>query len=195
MKSILIMAFAISFSSAVQAATIPKSKAAELAIHRIERLVTLNKIEENFVHHFNGISIVSIEHANPVDPAFKASGNQVPGADGKSHVVEILLNETGKALSQSVIVGSDSANPPTWPNLDAVALAENSMHYLLDNAATKPELQPFYTDFVSLMLTQADSSSGSKISRATILSSATNQILEIELNLDGSFVSANVRNP
>ena len=195
MKSLVFLGFALLLASAAHAASVPTSKAAELAIHRIERLVTLHKIDENFINRFYGVSAVKLPQAQPTDPAFKASGFQVPGADGKSIEVEILMDATGKALSNTVKDGSESVNAPSWPSKDPVALSEDSMHYVLDNGTTKPELQPFYTAFANLVLNQVTDASGQIMSRATIRSTATDMILEVFLKLDGSFVSANVRKP
>ncbi len=192
MKSMFIVGLTLSLLSVARAEAIPASKAAELAIHRIERLVTLNKINQNFVDHFYGISVESLTQSAPTDPAFKASGLQVPGADGKSHEVDIFMDATGKALSSTVISGSDSVGAPIWPDKDPVSLGEDFMHYILDNAATISALQPFYTSFANLTLTQTKDSSGKTLSRATIRSSATNLILEIFLNGDGSFSSYNI---
>lgn len=192
MKRIFIVGLTLSLLSTARAEAIPLSKAAELGIHRIERLVTLNKIDGNFVNHFSGISAESLTHNAPTDPAFKASGLQVPGADGKSHEVDIFMDVTGKALSYTVINGSDSVSVPTWPDKDPVSLGEDSMHYILDNAPTTPALQPFYASFTSLALTQGMDANGRTMSRATIRSSATNLILEIFLNFDGTFSSYNI---
>lgn len=195
MKSIFIIGLVLSLSSTARADTIPTAKAAELAIHRIERLVTLHKIDENFVTHFYGVSAEGLTQNQPTDPAFKAIALQVPGADGKSHEVDIFMDATGKALSNTVINGSDSVNAPTWPDKDAVSLSEDSMHYILDNAAATPDLVPFYANFTNLILTQAQDSHGQMLSLATVRSSATNTILEIYLNFDGSFSSYNIRTP
>jgi len=158
--------------------------------------VTLSKIDETFVSHFYGVSIEKLAQSQPTDPVFKARGIQVPGANGASLEVDIFMDATGKALSNTLPAGgADSVNPPTWPSADAVTLGEDSMHYILDNAPTQADLQPFYTNFLSLILTQVQDAQGQILSHATVRSSSTNLILEIFLKPDGSFSSYSIKAP
>jgi hypothetical protein len=193
MKSMVLLALALTLSVPAHAAPIALSKAAELGLHRIERLVTLNKIDRNFIDRFYGISAAKLTPGQPTDPAFKVSGIQVPGADGKSHQVDILMDAAGKALSNAVINGSEPVNPPRWGSVDPLAISENSFHYLIDNGMAKPELKPFFTDFSTMALTQVQDAQGQPQALATIKSSASPKVLEIRLKLDGSVVSATVK--
>jgi hypothetical protein len=193
MKNLVIVALAFTFGTTAHAEAISPAKAAELGLHRIERLVTLKKIDQNYIDFFSGISTQKLTPAQPTDPSFKVAGLQVAATDGKSNEVDIMMDATGKALSNSVKEGSTPANPPRWGNKDALAIGENSFHYLIDNAGAKPELRPFNTGFTSMALTQAQDAQGKPMARATMRSSATTDLLDVLLDLDGNVVSSTVR--
>lgn len=195
MKTVIIASMFLSVLSVnlARAEAVAPARAAELSVHRIEKLVTLKKVDENFMKNFYGMSITRLSPTQPADPAFKATIIQVPGADGKSHQCEILMDANGKALNNVVKTGSDSVNAPAWPAKDALSLTENSMHYVLENGPSNPKVKPFFTGFTNLVLTQFIEN-GQAMSRASIRSSETKAILEVVLKADGTFVSANFTN-
>lgn len=93
------------------AADVSLAKAAELGLHRIERLVTLRKIEENFI---NKLSAVKIERAQEGAAKFKFLGIQSAGNDGSVRQVEIMMDGSGKEKGFRIINGAD-AIAPQWP--------------------------------------------------------------------------------
>lgn len=191
----ILFGIALGASTIARAENVSPAKAAELGLHRIERLVTLHKIDESYVNFFYSIGVQKLSPAQPADPAFKVSGLQAPSLDGKNNEVDIMMDATGKALSNSVKEGFSPANPPRWAEKDALSLGENSFHYVIDNAPTKPELKPFNLSFSNMVLTQMQNAQGQTVSRATFRSTESAQVLDVILNLDGSFASANVHNP
>lgn len=161
------------------------AKAAELACHRIERLVSLRKISADYLNKFYAFRIESQASA----PKFKFIGYQSPGADGKSNAIEILLDNKGKAISHTLAEGN-SSGAPAWPAKDPVTLMENALHYLLDNPS-KPEVAPFFYALTEGSMAQVESS-GQKFAAFEFRSSATSKVLRIVLKLDGAMVSVKV---
>lgn len=195
MKKIgLILLLATSAASTAFAEAISLSKAAELSCHRIERLVTLKKIDESFMNNLGTVSVTAQKQAQPTDPAFKVMISLYPGADGKSAQLQLLMDDQGKTLSFNVIAGPVSANPPKWQDKDSVTLAENSLHYVLDGWQTSnPNVKPFFTDMKSLRLSQIVDASGQTLSKTEFLSNLVTTTLEVYLKLDGTFVSAQIK--
>ena len=178
----------------VFAQDITLAKAVELACHRIERLVTLKKIDESFLKNLGTMSVVAQKPAQPTDAAFKVQGALYPGADGQSSQIEILMDAQGKTLSFNVIAGPSSMNAPVWPDQDSVSLVENSLHYVLDGwQNSNPNVKPFFTDLKGLRLSQVKGSAGQTLSKTEFWSNLVSTTLTVYLNTDGSFVSADLK--
>lgn len=184
----------VMFSPMVQAQTIAIAKAAELSIHRIERLITLKRIDENFMKRLYSIAIAQLPAGQPTDPAFKATVSQIAGPDGKAHQVDILMDGAGKALSQVVRNGTDPTSIPAWPDKDPITLSENSLHFVLEawkpapGGAGHAEILPFFDGMTSMVLDQV-SVAGKTFARVVVRSSLTPSVLEILTNVDGTFAS------
>jgi len=178
-------------SGMAQAANVSLAKAAELGVHRVERLVTLKKIDETYMSKFMSVAIEGLTQNAPTDPAFKVTAAQVPGPDGKQSKVEILLDGNGKALSHTVKPGTDATAAPRWPDKDPVTLSENAMHVVLDGA-NNPKLKPYFTGFKSLELTQDRDATGLTIARAKMKSMEIPAVLEVTLKTDGTVISSQV---
>jgi len=174
-----------------QAANIAMAKAVELGVHRVERLVTLKKIDETFLSKFQSIEIVSLTQTKPTDPAFKVTAGQVPGPDAKQSVVEILMDGAGKALSNTVKMGTEATTAPRWPEKDPVTLTENALHVVLEGA-NDPKLKPYFTGFKSLVLSQDRDAAGLTIARFKMESKEVANVLEVILKTDGTVISSQV---
>lgn len=185
----------ILLNQAMAAESVSAAKAAELTCHRIERLVTLKKIPDTFLNRTYSIQLQAIPAAKPTDPAFRTVSSQVPAANGQAQQIEVILSGEGKALEFRVIAGPDSAAAPVWPDKDPVTLTENSLHYVLDNAAKDATLVPFHNAFTSIVLSQVRDSAGAVMSLAQIRSSEVRSVLEVYLKADGTFASARIVNP
>ena len=198
MKKIL---FSLIFASVslVQAQTTPSAninlaKAVELGCHRIERLVTLKKIDESFLRNIGTMSATAMTAAQPTDPSFKVVASQYPGSDGSSAQLEMLMDSQGKTLSFNVIAGSAAANPPVWPDKDSVTLVENSLHYVLDGwQGVDPNVEPFYTGLKSLRISQVKDSSGQSLSKTEFLSNTVGTTLSVYLKMDGTLSSTEIK--
>ena len=192
-SALLLMTGLMTFVSVqAQAAPIAVAKASELTCHRIERLVTLKKIDETFMTKLHTVTIQILPQGSSADPYFKATASQYIGADGTMNQVDIFMDDQGKALSYVVKPGAVAQAAPVWPDKDTVTLMENSLHYIIEEGPTNANVKPFYTGFTEHALTQVTDAQGQTLSRMEVHSSQTNKVLEIFLKVDGTFVSANI---
>ena len=187
MKRFIIMAVAMA-SSTSWAQAVSKAKIAELSAHRVERLVTLGKIDSTFNTRLERIDATAVG-GNPV--AFTSLVSQTQPASGKPMQLQLSWDKDGKPLAYQVVAGGVAGPDPQWPDADAVTLAEDSLHYVLDNAATDPKILQFYNGFTFLVLTKG-SLGGKLVSQAHIESTQTTDKLLIYLNTDGAFNSKNI---
>jgi hypothetical protein len=162
-----------------------KAKAAELAAHRIDRLVSLNKIDASFNTKISKIEVSLITNAAPA--YYRVLVSQTTPAQGTPLQVELLEDELGKALSFKVIPGVTGPDPQ-WPEKDAVSLIENSLHYVLDNSA-KADVAPYFKDMTSVTISR-NTYKGQTVAVGTITSSSTAQKMYVYLKLDGTLVAA-----
>ncbi|HTL13455.1 MAG TPA: hypothetical protein VL588_13260, partial [Bdellovibrionota bacterium] len=173
MKSSISLAFAVALAPvwSAQAEPVPNAKAAELSLHRIERLVILKKIDAAFETAVQSLRLERLDHQTPDQAAFQSTVTLVPAADGTRMSVTIPMDETGKALSFATVAGGAPAGAPAWPVVDAVTLAENCFHYIEDGYQAKPELVPFNDGVTSLDLVAGTDSTGAQAAVATLRAS------------------------
>lgn len=191
MKKILVL-IPLLISSSHAATPVSRARAAELALHRIENLVILKKIQPSHVARLRSLSLTTLTRTIEDDPAYLVIASQYPAADGSQSVVQIPMKVDGKTLKHVESLGSEPVQAPNWPSLDAVTLAENSLHCLqgekLDNQrpdlCSNPEISAYGTDFSSLVLSQ-EPSEGGPIAVIDIRANAKNNVLRIRLQADG----------
>lgn len=196
-KSILVVGFLMFQMTGVNAwaaGPVTQAKAAELTLHRIERLVVLKKIEEAFQNKLHSLKLERIDHQGVDQPALKATVYQGPAADGSQRAVEVILTEEGRALSHAVVAGGgEPKDAPTWPDKDPATLAENALHHVLDNAGSDPKLADFNQGFTRLTLVQVIAPPGSlRLAEVVIEAKAGEPVLKINLRADGTVETAEI---
>jgi hypothetical protein len=72
----------VAATGTAQADAVTNAKAAELSLHRVERLVILKKVDETYQSRFTGLEVTPIAHSADTDPAYEATLRQGAGADG-----------------------------------------------------------------------------------------------------------------
>ncbi len=164
------------------------AKIAELSAHRVDRLVALKKIEVEFLKNLEKIEVSKVENSAPV--AFKAVVSQTQPAKGTPLQLEILFDHDGKPLSFKALAGGVAGSDPKWTGKDAGSLAENALHYVLENEAL-PMVAPYFKNLTSFTLTKGVLN-GQAVAAGIITSSAQPQKLHVYLKLDGTFISAEV---
>lgn len=180
---------AVVFSQVAQAEPVSISKAAELALHRVERLVTLSKIDEGFLLKFKSLSIKAVPNSDD-ETRFISVIEQIPGADGTKNIVEIFQNEDGKGIKHNVKEGTVATVGPVWGQKDPVSLAEEASHYILEGHVTKPELIPYYNNLTGFTLEQGKNSTDETVAVVDYASTASTKILRVRVKLSGEFDSA-----
>ncbi|MBC7714875.1 MAG: hypothetical protein H7177_16125 [Rhizobacter sp.] len=174
-------------------ASVALGKVAELSCHRLERLVTLQKIDEKFLTKLVSLQIIKLTPAKPADPSYKVIASQYAGADGSSIQVEMMMDATGKGVSQTLKAGTEAQNAPVWSDKDAASLVENSLHYILES--NNPEARPFASGLTSVVLKQVKTEQGETVGRVEMHSTDTTKLFEVTLKEDGTVESANTINP
>lgn len=135
----------------------PRGKAAELSLHRLEKLVILRRIDPSFL---TASTSVTLEAPRTEDPYYIAKIAQVPGADGTRKVLEVQLDFEGRVLRHSVAAGAESVGAPVWPDKDPVTLMEYALHCVVGEligtstvcADRMAILEPYLNGFKALTL-------------------------------------------
>lgn len=184
---------ALGFSTVANAKELP-GKVSELALHRIEKLVILKKIEKTFLTDLKTVDFKNLTQSNPSDPAFQVTGSQVPGQDGTQKKIELNMDENGKTLSYNVLTGAVAKDPPQWPDKDALSLMEVGLHCVQGETigtstacANITELQRFNESLLQQDLSPIVDAQN-KITGATVLltRSIDTVTAKIFLNTDGT---------
>ncbi|MFA6239127.1 MAG: hypothetical protein WC635_17440 [Bacteriovorax sp.] len=191
--SLVFVSLSNSVLLAADTASVTLGKVVELGCHRLERLVTLGKIDESFLTKINSIQITKLQPTKPTDPSFKVVVTQYSGADGTANQVDLMMDANGKGIAQTLRAGADAQNAPVWNDKDAVSLVENSLHYIFES--NDSEIKLFVTGLSYLRLKQVNNDRGEKSARVQMNSTDSSKILEITMKEDGTVESANTVNP
>ena len=178
---------AAQISTAQQAATgIAKAKAIELTAHRIDRLVSLNKIDASFLSKTAKMELSIIENQAPA--YFKVRVSQTQPASGEALQMDVVYDLNGKPLSFNVLPGGNAGPDDGWTGVDAVTLIENGLHYVLENGETDANVKPFYTALTTIALTKGQLD-GKPVALIQMKSSESTLTLNVYVNFDGTFIS------
>lgn len=184
---VIAMVFGSQFALAHDNSTISTAKIAELSAHRVDRLVTLGKIDAAFVSKIERIEVVAGGMA-PV--AYKAVVSQTHPQSGTPLQLELQFDHDGKPLSFKVLSGGTAGADMQWTPKNAGELIENGMHYVLENAADAT-VAPYFKDFSSLVLVKG-TLVGKAVALVQVAASSQAKRLNIYVNLDGSLNSVEV---
>jgi len=173
---------------------VTKAKAAELSLHRVERLVTLKKIDASFLTKAESLAIESIPHENEEDPSFRATISQVKVGDGPAKKVEIILDDEGRPLSFKVFPGNEADQVPMWGDRDAVTLLENAHHWIIENVdkevAPGVKVATYSSDLSLGTLRPGKTEAGTEVADGFFKARASDPTIRVRVNLDGTFNSA-----
>ncbi|MEA9358466.1 hypothetical protein SHI21_19675 [Bacteriovorax sp. PP10] len=194
LKKILLSLAVSAFATSTSFAAVGNAKVVELGCHRLERLITLGKVDESFLKKLKTLDLVILSPAKPTDPSFQVTAAQYAGADGTTKKVEMMMDANGKAITQVIKEGTESDSTPEWGDKDAISLIEQSLHYVEEHTSEHIELRPFQVGLKSLTLMQVSNAQGIKVARIEMTSTATTQKLEVNLNENGSVEFTNIVN-
>jgi len=167
---------------------VTNAKAIELSAHRIDRLVTLGKIDASFLKNLEKMEVSVVQNQAPV--YYKVRVTQTQPAQGTPLQLDISYDDDGKPLSFEVIAGGVAGPDAGWTDKDAGSLAENALHYILENN-TDAKVALFDKGLTSFVLTKG-ALNGETVARGQASSNLTTDKLNIYLKLDGTFISAEV---
>jgi hypothetical protein len=117
--SLLIVGFTF-YSTSSQAAT--PAEAAELGVHKVDRLITLKKIDPSFTSQLVSMTAV----ATPA--GFNVNATEGAASDGSSRMLMMTANKDGKILTYMEMGTKAPATPVALPNNNALTLMELGMH-------------------------------------------------------------------
>lgn len=165
------------------------AKIAEIAAHRIGRLVDTRKIDESFVKNIASIEITNLPHSTkPTDPSFNVLVSQPSDEEGKSKEVLMSFDSTGKFISNK-IVSNQGSRTITWPGLDTLELIEISLHFVTEATNTTVDITPFNKNLKTLTLKQKVSEDGSILAVIALSTSISNKQLEITMSTGGDVLN------
>lgn len=176
------------------AENISNAKAAELSLHRIEKLVFLRRIDEAYLSKFRHLSLILLPEESQnrdLSARFKIRAETYPATDGTKKGLDVLMNAQGKVLKYEPFPGGEPDGAPMWPDKDPVTLSENAMHRILDNASVISSLVPFFNSLSGFTISPASDESDSLLAQIDVLSSESSEMLRIFLTPDGKYKKEN----
>ena len=169
------------------APSIVKAKAVELTAHRVDRLVSLNKIDSSFLTKAAKMEVSVVQNQAPA--YYKVRVTQTQPSSGEAMQMDVVYDGNGKPLSYTVLPGGNSGPDEGWTGVDAITLMENGLHYVLENGEKDANVRPFYTALTTITLSKGQLN-GKPVARTQMKSSESALTLNVYVNLDGTFVSA-----
>lgn len=169
------------------APSIVKAKAVELTAHRVDRLVSLNKVDGSFLTKAAKMEVTVVQNQAPA--YYKVRVTQTQPASGEAMQMDVVYDGNGKPLSYNVLPGGNAGPDEGWTGVDAITLMENGLHYVLENGEKDANVKPFYTALTTITLTKGQLN-GKTVARTQMKSSESALSLNVYVNLDGTFISA-----
>lgn len=183
------------FSGSVLAATVNRGHAAELALHRVERLVLLKKADSSFLSRLQGVTVEELTHQGETTPAFKINVYQFAGTDNTRRSVEVILNQAGKTIEANVKDGSEAVGFPNWPGKDSLTLFESALHHLLHGAETDTRLKQYADSMTEFSISLGKNSQSQEVAVVDVVLGANDPILKILVKFDGKVDSVAFAKP
>lgn len=169
---------------------VSNAKAAELSLHRIEKLVFLKRIDEAYLSKFRHLSLTLLPEESQnhdLSAKFKIRAETYPATDGTKKGLDIWMNAQGKVLKYEPLPGGEPHGAPAWPDKDPVTLSENAMHRILDNVSIVTSLVPFFNSLGEFTISPASDENDPLLAQVDVVSSESHEILSIFLTPDGKF--------
>ena len=197
LKAGVLLAFSVSGTALADIAT--RGRAAELSLHRVEKLIILKRIDASFQTVSNQLDLVVKPNDSdaPGGTYFRAVVSEVPAQDATRKSVKLFMDDQGKTLIHKPVDGGNAVSPPVWPAQDPISLMEVAMHCiqgeLIANShacADHTALPAFNRDFQSLILSQLKDASGAPTGALAVIQAEGGQsTLNIRINLDGTLAT------
>jgi len=135
--SLLVFGIAL-YGSSSNAAT--PAEAAELGVHKIDRLLTLKKIDPSFATQFVSLS------ATATTTGFDVMGMEGAAPDGSARMISMSAGNDGKILTYMQMGTKDPITLIALPGKNALTLMELSMHCVEGELIAGSKACSEYTD-------------------------------------------------
>lgn len=179
------------FSNRASAEAISAVKAAELACHRLDRLVVLKKIDKTFASQFHRLELSELAANDPSGAKYEVTAFQTAPHHGSPMSVIISIDASGKVIKHQLGADGNPGQPVVWTGKDPVSLVESGLHYVLDEYPNKSQLRPFAIDFQSLTLNQTSTANGS-VAEIAMKAKSTTAKLILTLDPNGKLLNSQV---
>jgi hypothetical protein len=192
MKRALVSIFvSLGMSASANAARISTGNAAELTAHRIEKLVFLKKVDLTFQTQFRGLEVRSITPGGVGVASFEVIGSQAADQGLEAAKISVILDETGKALSNEQ-AGTAAKSLPVWKGKDPLTLTELSIHLIEHLMPKDKAVVPFYSDMKAIRISQMEMGT-STMTTVEVVSNVTTKKLSLDIGLDGTLGSYQIK--
>jgi hypothetical protein len=181
----LVLGLASMTSLAHDGGAVSMAKIAELSVHRVDRLVALNKIDAGYWNRIESIEVAHVSGPGKAD--YRSVISQTAPAGSAALQIELLFDHDGIPLSFKIMNGGVAGMDPQWPGVDAGTLSESGMHYLLDNS-TVAKLAPYFNSLATVLLTKANLA-GQPVAVLVLTATSQAQKLNVFIKLDGTVIS------
>lgn len=182
----------LAFAQHDHGGSVTNAKAAEIASHRVGRLVDTGKVAESFLTNMNQVTVVSLPHQNAGEPAFQVNVKQAPNSAGKQSDLKLVLDMKGKFLSHKIEAEVSGSAAAEWPESPVSELVETALHYVTEQNPTGIDMKPFNQSMKSMTVVQKKASDGSIQAAMLIESSSTSKKLEVTLSSSGAILNVSV---
>ncbi|MFZ3231525.1 MAG: hypothetical protein WA160_15060 [Pseudobdellovibrio sp.] len=192
MKNLFLVAatflFALTIYAHADGPGVTSAKVLELSAHRIDRLVSLSKIDSSFLKKIEKVDVSILVDSAPA--YYKVLVSQTQPSFGSPFQLEIIFDDDGKPLSFHVLDGGVAGPDQNWPDKDSDSLVENALHYILENNADS-KVTLFDKGVSSFVLSKVNLNN-EIVAMGQATSSLTADKLNIYLKLNGTFISAEI---
>jgi hypothetical protein len=147
-------------------------------------------IDPDFQNKVRNVELTLLAHDNEEDPSFKITARQYPGSDGSQRTVDIVLDEEGRPLTNTVTAGAAPMNAPVWADKDPTTISENALHYVQETAVTDATVRRYAGSMTQLSITPGVNASNVAIAVVDARINSALPILRIRMKLNGEFESA-----
>lgn len=165
-----------------------KATVGELAMHRIEKLVQLKKIDVGYLTNFESLEVMAMPQNNPQDPAFMTMVSQSDGGTATPPQMNLYSAANGRVLSYNVTSGV-AGRGLNWPGQDPLSIGEAAFHYIEANSGQVAALAPFDDGFKAITVSQ-EARSGQTVAIDKLTSSESTKILEFVVGLSDGVVQS-----
>lgn len=169
--------------------SVTNAKAAEIASHRIGRLVDTGKISESFLTNMQQFKVVALPHHNAGEPAFQVNVKQAANKEGKQSELKLVLDMKGKFLSHSVVSEVSNDSQVEWPDSPVSELVESVLHYVTEQTPAGIDIKPFNKDMRSLSVVQKKNFDGLVQAAMIFESGSSSKKLEVVLSSTGDVLN------